>query len=136
MKKTVKKVELPDIPGWVNAAYYEKQKQKEKLCMPKIEHVEFQEKTECIWNKKIFWAVAIVGAVIAGFYIGQNTPPFAPKAVRPATYVVQPKDTLWDISQHLYGESRNKQEASWQIIEDNNLDNNGTIVPGMVLKIR
>lgn len=131
------KNELPEIPDWVNAAYYEKQKQKEKLSMPEIKHVELKEKPESIWHKKKVWVLAIVGAVIAGFYIGQNTPPFTPKTVvRPATYVVQPKDTLWDISQRVYGESRNKQEASWQIIEDNNLDNNGAIVPGMVLKIR
>ncbi len=138
-RKNDKRQELPDIPEWVNAAYYEKQERmyaEQQYEQPTQEPETCQtEQHDSSWHKKEFWAVLIVSAFAIGTYIGQNTPPFA-QPVRPVRYVVQPHETLWDITSKVYGESRDKREASWEIIEDNQLDHNGTIKPGMVLKLR
>jgi nucleoid-associated protein YgaU len=69
-------------------------------------------------------------AAAAGFYVCQRQ-----DNQETSTYVVHTGDTLWSISKEYTGNEDIRSLYS-RIMKDNNLDNNGTLTPGMKLKIR
>lgn len=99
-------------------------KTKEITIYPMARHAERKKPTA---GSMIFILFFIV-AVVAGFYVCQEN-----KVT--STYVVHTGDTLWSISQR-YTAKEDIRSLYSRIIEDNNLDRNGTLKPGMKLKIR
>lgn len=84
--------------------------------------------------------IAIIAAVASYFYIdnaiNELNKPTLTKDVSTYTYVVKSGDTIWDIANKVSTSKDNVNIVAYYITRDNNKDNNPTINPGEVLKIR
>lgn len=134
------KNELPDIPEWVNAAYYrnlaarqEETTQQEQKSKSKA--IKFALASLKVTKTTVF-AAAFVGAVAVGVYLGMNAGTTYKQTVQPAKYVVQPHETLWDIVYKLHGDTKDKRETVHKVMQENNIEDAGTLKPGTVLNIQ
>lgn len=135
------KNELPDIPEWVNAAYYrnlaarQKENQQEQKSMRKSKAIKIALASLKVTKTTVFTA-AFVGAVAVGMYIGVNTGTTYKQTVQPAKYVVRPGETLWDIVYKLHGDTKDKRETVHKVMQENKIKDAGTLKPGTVLNIQ